>query len=380
MESYVLDELLRHPRYAPVQFLKRGAFGCVLLAQDKATGKLVALKVIKRQEGDDCFVMSEVLNHMRLHHPHVIPLLEMYTVVDHVVLVMEYAVGGDLAGYVPVGRGLDESTACWLFQQIMFALHFCHEMGVASRDIKLQNVLVVSEVEGRPIVKLADFGLSSSCAQDAQLWMPGMPQSLSSGGNTVGTPGYMAPEVVGSAGRGEERRAYDAKAADVWSSGVLLYSLLTGTLPFQREQDLALEKGQRLKVMMARIQQGRYRMPPGVSQECRDLLQGMLRTDPSRRPTAAQVLTHPWCSQGVDAQVVLDANLAQLEASLATPPSTQLVTDVLGLLYGCSNTSQASPSSSSSQHSSPRAPDSPSQAWEYPATWSAARSCMLPAC
>lgn len=94
-----------------------------------------------------------------------------------------------------------------------------HVQGVASRDIKLQNVLVVSEVEGRPIVKLADFGLSSSCAQDAQLWMPGMPQSLSSGGNTVGTPGYMAPEVVGSAGRGEERRAYDAKVRAAVAEG-----------------------------------------------------------------------------------------------------------------------------------------------------------------
>jgi serine/threonine-protein kinase SRK2 len=109
------------------------------------------------------YAEREILNQLKLSHPHIIRLEEVFVDSQHLVLVLEYADKGDLHAYVRQKRRLNESEARWIFQQLMLAVDFSHRVGIANRDIKLENILLASSKgrRDRPMVKLADWGLSS---------------------------------------------------------------------------------------------------------------------------------------------------------------------------------------------------------------------------
>lgn len=200
---------------------------------------------------------------------------------------MELASGGDLFALVAAsGNGLPEADARWYFQQIVCALDYCHRAGVANRDVKLENALLADPE--RPLVKLCDFGYSKhEVAQSAP-------------GSRVGTPAYLAPEVVMATGG----QTYDGKAADVWSCGVMLYAMLCACYPFGRPQDAALPADARLRAMLRRILAADAALADlAVSAPCADLLSGMLVADPRRRLTLAQVQRHPWFVEDLPAGV-----------------------------------------------------------------------------
>lgn len=196
-------------------------------------------------------------------------------------LVLEYANFGDLHSYVMSRRGLSEPEARWFFQQLMLAVDFCHQMGVVNRDIKLENTLLVGDT--RPLIKISDFGFSKD------------EHGQSAPTTRVGTVMYMAPEVVSNG----PDAVYDAKKADVWSCGVVLYAMLTGKYPFKRDEDNALSKVQGIRAALQRILRGEYTAPPNVSPECSDLLQGMLKPDPEHRFSVESILKHPWYKEGL---------------------------------------------------------------------------------
>ena len=103
----------------------------------------------------------------------------------------------------------------------------------------------------------------------------------------AGTPEYVAPEVLAQA-------SYDGKAADVWSCGVVLYTLLTGGFPFRDPQEQGMNPVVLLQRLFPRIMAGNYEMPPGLSPECQSLLKAMLNVDAAQRIPASQILQHPW--------------------------------------------------------------------------------------
>lgn len=232
-----------------VKPLSKGSYGSVFLARDRNTGDYFALKFIKRgASGNGAgYIRREIVNHMKLRHPHVISLYEVFLTQEHLVLVMEYARCGDLFGYVYEQKGLPESESRWFFQQIVLALDYCHRMGVCLRDIKLENTLLDGPENCRPerrLVKLCDFGFSKHAELDSA------PESL------VGTPAYLAPEIItrisnaisvpGNSIDENNAKAYDGTAADIWSLGVLLYAMVTGTYPFQPLGDGAPQSNQAL--------------------------------------------------------------------------------------------------------------------------------------
>ena len=187
------------------------------------------------------------------------PLFKVFLTSNHLVLAMEYAPGGDLFRYVSSKRSLGEDEARWFFQQLIVAVDYCHRMGVASRDIKLENTLL--DTSPRRLIKLADFGFSKDEQQSAPT-------------SRVGTPAYLAPEVIVS----KPGTWYDGKKADIWSCGVLLYILVTGTYPFQRVRDSAMKGPQRLNAILNRILSVDYIFPERkqLSQECKDLISAIL--------------------------------------------------------------------------------------------------------
>lgn len=202
----------------------------------------------------------QILNHKKLDHPHVVELKGVTRSDSYLILVLEYAAGGNLRKYFTARGRLSEGESRRLFQQLMLAVDYCHRMGVSSRDIKPDNVLL----DANSNVKLADFGYSKD--EDVQ--------SLAK--TRLGTPEYTAPEIFKLPQA--EGKNYDAKAADIWSCGVTLFEMVTGSLPFNRPEDIQKKHSVRSALTMERLLKGEYAFPPDIplSTELKDLLKGML--------------------------------------------------------------------------------------------------------
>eukprot|EP00210_Caulerpa_lentillifera_P003314 g3165.t1 len=179
--------------------------------------------------------------------------------------------------YIKDFKGLDENTARWFFQQLMLALQYCHKMRVANRDIKLDNLLLDATDEW-PMLKMCDFGYS----KDEE--MNSAPHS------TVGTPLYLAPEVIMK----EPDDIYDGKKSDIWSCGVVLYAMIFNCYPFVKREDLASHC---VFVRIAKkVCENPLSFPTNTeaSEDVRDLLTKMLEKDPERRITLDEILEHRW--------------------------------------------------------------------------------------
>lgn len=265
-------------RYQRLQLLNSGSSGYVHLARCKKTNELVAIKSIPRGQKINRHVVREILNHRNLLHHHVIQFKEVFLTQYYLCIVMEYAAGGDVMDYMKKKEGLKEDEARWFFQQLILGLDYCHKMGVVNRDIKLENSLL--DGSPWPVLKICDFGFSK------HEMMNSAPDSR------VGTPAYLAPEVV------ENRRGetYDGKMADIWSCGVFLYVMLVGSYPFERPEDRTCGTEEKIKKILQRITSLDYSMPQGVpiSDDGKDLMNKIFVHDPNRRITLEGIMEHPW--------------------------------------------------------------------------------------
>jgi serine/threonine-protein kinase SRK2 len=161
-------------------------------------------------------VFREIVNHRSLRHPNIIRFKEVVLTPTHLAIVMEYAAGGELFERICEAGRFHEDEARYFFQQLVCGVSFCHAMNICHRDLKLENTLL--DGSPAPRLKICDFGYSKSSVLHSR------PKS------TVGTPAYIAPEVL-------SRREYDGKHADVWSCGVTLYVMLVGAYPFEDPKD-----------------------------------------------------------------------------------------------------------------------------------------------
>ncbi|KAK9790565.1 hypothetical protein WJX73_007374 [Symbiochloris irregularis] len=286
MQAVSQEPLAGHPRYRPLRDLNSGTFGFVQLALDTKTNEEVAIKFLERGANVSKSVLREILNHrLCIVHPHIVQFREVCLTDLHLCIVMEFARGGDAFEYVLSnkaqvhGEGIPEASARWLFIQLMVAVQFCHELGIANRDVKLENMLLDGK-KPIPNVKLCDFGYAKNEFIDSR------PKTVS------GTPDYIAPEVL-------MHDQYDGKIADIWSCGVVLYVMLTGVLPFAKRGDNRTNNLIRLQQMFPRIVAADFHTPNHVSPSCKNLLSCMLTADPNARITIAQVLDHPWVEEGM---------------------------------------------------------------------------------
>ncbi|KAI3438615.1 hypothetical protein D9Q98_001038 [Chlorella vulgaris] len=270
------EPLEGHVRYQKIKDLNSGTFGFVQLALDRTTGRNVAIKFIERGDKVTKYVEREIINHRQLVHPHIIQFKEVFLTQQHLSIAMEYAAGGDMFEYVVRKGGLRESEARWFFQQLIVAVDYIHRMGVANRDIKLENTLL--DGSPRPLIKICDFGYSKH------------EKYQSAPGSRVGTPAYLAPEVIMTT----KGKTYDGKVADIWSCGVMLYVMVVGAYPFERPEDK--HDNQKLQKMIQRILRVEYDWPAHIklSPECRDLMARILVPDPTKRISIHEIQDHPW--------------------------------------------------------------------------------------
>ena len=253
--------------------LGKGGYGKVFQVRNKITGKLYACKklsklVVKNLEK----FRREIDILIKMDHPNIIKLYDVYESNNSLYLIMEECHGGELFDRIikriENNQMYTEKEACEIIKQVMGAIEYCHNKGVAHRDLKPENLLYLYEgTEVNNPIKIIDFGLS----QDINI-----KKILSS---KVGTAYYVSPEIL--AGKYNEK-------CDVWSAGVILYVLLSGEPPFNGPSD---------GVIYSKIKQFNFNFPDNkwrtISNEAKDLLSRMLVPE-STRLSASQVLQHPW--------------------------------------------------------------------------------------
>ncbi|XP_071307824.1 calcium/calmodulin-dependent protein kinase type IV-like isoform X14 [Agelaius tricolor] len=248
--------------------LGRGATSVVFSCQEKGTGAPYAAKILKKTI-DKKIVRTEIGVLLRLSHPNIIKLKEIFETPSEIALVLELVTGGELFDRI-VERGFySERDAANVVKQILEAVSYLHENGVVHRDLKPENLLYADLSPNAPL-KIGDFGLSKIV--DEQDTMK----------TVCGTPGYCAPEILHGCPYGPE--------VDMWSVGVITYILLCGFEPFFDP------RGD--QYMYGRILTCDYEFVSPwwdeVSPNAKDLVRKLIVLDPQKRLTVHQALQHPW--------------------------------------------------------------------------------------
>ena len=247
--------------------LGSGAFGKVVLGKHIITGENVAIKILDKiilnQTPEDYELVKNEMSILKLvKHKYIIQLYEILQTPNHFFIVMEYCDGKDIMDYILKKNFLSESESLKYFQQLINALFYLHSQNIAHRDIKIDNILL----DRNKNLKLIDFGLSTKYTDKQLLNQP------------CGTIVYSAPEVL-------EGSPYHGMLADVWSSGIVLYGMLTGYLPFSDNDDNINKK---------LIIEGKIEIPENISPGAKDLLIHMLDVNPMSRYTLQDIKEHPW--------------------------------------------------------------------------------------
>ncbi|KAJ4958238.1 hypothetical protein NE237_025349 [Protea cynaroides] len=292
-------------RYEPLKELGSGNFGVARLVRDKKTKELVAVKYIERGKKIGENVMREIINHRSLRHPNIVLFKEVLLTPTHLAIVMEYAAGGELFERICRAGRFSEDEARFFFQQLISGVSYCHSMQICHRDLKLENTLLDGNTT--PRLKICDFGYSKSAILHSQ------PKS------TVGTPAYIAPEVL-------SRKTYDGKIADVWSCGVTLYVMLVGAYPFEDPED-----PRSLKKTIERTLRIQYSIPEHVyvSADCRHLLSRIFVANPSERITIPEIKRHPWFLKNLPREPV-EAEKNNVDADHIQP--TQNIEEIMKII------------------------------------------------
>lgn len=252
-------------RFELIKTLGQGTYGKVKLAVERHTGRKVAIKSIRKtkidNETDLRRIRREIDIMSSLRHPHLISIYEVFENKEKIIIVMEYANGGELYDYINDRKQLDTHEARKYFRQIVSAIHYCHQHNIVHRDLKLENILL--DKAGN--VKIADFGLSNHFSQDHLL-------------NTFcGSPLYASPEIVNGL-------PYFGPEVDCWSLGVLLYTLVYGAMPFD---------GSDFKRLRKQISEGDY-YEPAKPADASGLIARLLCVDPDRRAGMEDICNHWW--------------------------------------------------------------------------------------
>ncbi|KAL7951911.1 hypothetical protein V8C42DRAFT_356946 [Trichoderma barbatum] len=196
-----------------------------------------------------------------IEHPNIMKLYDIWENRSEIYLILEYIDQGDLFTFINTKGRLSEKVAVHFFRQMISAIAYCHSFNVCHRDLKPENILITADLQ----IKIADFGMAA-LHQTATHRLA----------TACGSPHYAAPELL-------KNRSYRGDRADIWSMGVILYAMLSATLPFDDPD---------LRVMMGKTKKGQYKMPEFLSPEAENLIDRMLQVNPDHRITMRQIWQH----------------------------------------------------------------------------------------
>ena len=246
-----------------------GRFGKVFVAKEKKSKFLCVLKILQKAQLKkyklEAQVISEIEIHSKFRHKNIVRLYGYFFDEERIMMILEYAARGTLSDILAKSGPLNEQTASKYFQQIVSAVSHIHSHDIVHRDLKPSNVLISLE----NTLLLSDFGFAIKGRAPEQSF--------------VGTLDYIAPEVLSGKSYGKE--------ADIWSLGVILYELVSGKTPFEEEDEQKTAK---------RIVSGKFEFPATFSPLLKHLISKILILNPSERPTASQILDHPWLTLEIE--------------------------------------------------------------------------------
>ncbi|XP_042627099.1 MAP/microtubule affinity-regulating kinase 4-like isoform X2 [Cyprinus carpio] len=247
------DEQAHIGNYRLLKTIGKGNFAKVKLARHILTGREL-FREVRIMKG--------------LNHPNIVQLFEVIETEKTLYLVMEYASGGEVFDYLVSHGRMKEKDARAKFRQIVSAVHYCHQKNIVHRDLKAENLLLDADSN----IKIADFGFSNEFKLGSKL------------DTFCGSPPYAAPELF-------QGKKYDGPEVDIWSLGVILYTLVSGSLPFD---------GQNLKELRERVLRGKYRVPFYMSTDCESILRRFLVLNPTKRCTLEQIMKDKWMNIGYE--------------------------------------------------------------------------------
>lgn len=265
----ITDEQPHIGNYRLLKTIGKGNFAKVKLARHVLTGREVAVKIIDKTQLNPTSLQKlfrEVRIMKILNHPNIVKLFEVIETEKTLYLIMEYASGGEVFDYLVAHGRMKEKEARAKFRQIVSAVQYCHQKRIVHRDLKAENLLLDADMN----IKIADFGFSNEFTIGSKL------------DTFCGSPPYAAPELF-------QGKKYDGPEVDVWSLGVILYTLVSGSLPFD---------GQNLKELRERVLRGKYRIPFYMSTDCENLLKKLLVLNPGKRGSLEQIMKDRWMNVG----------------------------------------------------------------------------------
>ena len=247
--------------------LGKGTFGLVRLGTHILTGEKVAIKILEKskilEEADKNRIEKEIKILKILRHNNIIQLYCVIQTYTTIYLIMEYANGKELYDYIIKNKKLSEIESCKFFQQLINGIEYLNKVGIVHRDLKPENLLLDSK---QKTLKIVDFGLSNIYNKNQLLK------------TSCGSPCYAAPEMING-------QFYEGVKVDIWSSGIILFAMLCGFLPFEDDDTEMLYK---------KITNGNFIIPQFISSQGKDLIKKILNIDPSKRINIQGIKNHPW--------------------------------------------------------------------------------------
>ena len=267
-ESINNEDLFKNSikQYELGEKIGEGTFGKVFIATHKITKENVAIKILDKSKlnfkEEKIRLDREIEVLKKVIHYNIIKLLTIIDNKSKIYIIQEYISGEELLEYIKSNRKLSEKEACLFYQQIISGIEYLHKLGISHRDLKPENILLTNT----KVLKIIDFGLSTFYSKNELL------KTL------CGSPCYAPPEML-------EGKHYKGLPADIWNSGIILFLMLTGHLPFNEVTN---------KKLYSKIINGKYKIPKYISEEGKDLIKKILEVNPKKRIKINEIKEHPW--------------------------------------------------------------------------------------
>jgi calcium-dependent protein kinase len=262
-----------YSNYELCNYIGKGGFGRVYKVRHKLSNQYRAMKIIKCQPSSQNFlstIQKEINVLKSLDHPNIIKVYEFYKTEKYIYIINELCTGGELFDRIVEAKHFSEIVACNVMRQLLSAIAYCHEKGIIHRDLKPENILIENSEEKNKdffLIKVIDFG-TCEILKKSKLT------------EQIGTSFYMAPEVL--------QNGYNEKC-DLWSCGIILYILLSGSPPFY---------GKNEKEIFAKIINGnlsfKNKIWNKISEEAKSLVKKLLEINPEKRISATEALKEKW--------------------------------------------------------------------------------------
>ena len=262
-EILIGDYILKHT-------IGKGTFSRVKLGINKNTGEKVAIKILDKRKIVEKSDLERILREMKmlseLDNEHIIKVFQIYENENHYLIIMEYCEGGELFNYIVEKQRLSENESAYFYYQIIQGVEYIHSQGIAHRDLKPENLLLDKNKK----IKIIDFGLSNYFDGVQKLETP------------CGSPCYASPEMVGG-------NKYNGFFIDVWATGIILFAMLCGYLPFEDDNN---------DVLFKQILGGKIDYPNHLTEVSKDLLKKIIETNPDKRIKIEEIKKHPFYLMG----------------------------------------------------------------------------------